>query len=233
MSYGSYGVARGLAPVRQQLTAAEVHARRKANEPLRLLDTRDGPEHQRGTLPGAVHLGQMLLTNHETRTDGAPVKALLAEIVPSDEPLLLIGPESDQVVGSRLGGTPQCVEIVAAYLGESGVAWARIYKLTGGVAAWQAAGFEIVVPGADATALSSLRDAIAAAGLDADGASAASLLGATSLGSVDALLREDGGRAKMMEQLKAAGFGLKERQTLANSLAKAQREGRLRVEEGG
>ena len=228
MSYGSYGVAKGLAPVRSSLTAAEVFA--KLQQPgggaLRLLDVRDGQEYQQGTLPGAAHLGQVVLTY---RAD--LVQPLLDAIVASSVPLLLIGPGIGYAANnvSRLGGTPQCVEFVAAYLEELGVSRDRFIRLEGGATAWVDAGHDFERPGVDTTALCSLHAAIVAAGLDAGSASSTGLLGSASLGSIERLLKADGGRAQLLELFKAAGFALKERQKLANFLAKAHRDGRLVV----
>ena len=91
------------------------------------------------------------------------------------------------------------------------------------------AGHDFERPGVDTTALCSLHAAIVAAGLDAGSASSTGLLGSASLGSIERLLKADGGRAQLLELFKAAGFALKERQKLANFLAKAHRDGRLVV----
>ena len=159
------------------------------------------------------------------------LRPLLDAIVASSVPLLLIGPGIGCAANnvSRLGGTPQCVEFVAAFLAELGVSRDRFIRLEGGATAWVDAGHDFERPGVDTTALCSLHAAIVAAGLDAGSASSTGLLGSASLGSIERLLKADGGRAQLLELFKAAGFALKERQKLANFLAKAHRDGRLVV----
>lgn len=176
------------------------------HRPLALFDVRDAADYAAGSIPGARHLpqGDMFMGLE------AYTPKILEELAAAKDADLVLFANTGGGGGAAAGRDLYVLNVFAEI---GGVGVERMVRLTGGLSAWKAAGYELSTP-PKPTAAANL-DAMLA---EADLSHLADALAGQSLDGLTEALKS--GRTHLLEKLKELGLKLPDRQKCANAVGR-------------